>query len=550
MTRAARPALIARRRATPPADPVADVSKRLGDRPGFCAQVKSLSNEEEARTRAKAIRSALGVPVEVVAADLGPKGVWWRLCVGAEATEARLVAVATQWTAPGGALAPFLDPVVDGQPRFFSHLRTESATAQVPPPQASAFAGFEIVDAADAFLFGGSDAAPPLLAGSVKTESGASDVLVVAADGHRLEIDDSSGPGCAACELALRESGVRSRRAVAADDANAAPGLELLVEEETQQGIRVLSLVTGDGRAMRRLGSIMLDSAAAGVLQHGRAGFVDADADALREVAVAYTEVLAQADKACRTETRAAAFDMPSPDGGFVRVDPLREVAEPTVDPQALARMIGALDAWGDPMTASRVCAAHLARASVPATTQACVRRIRTLLDEGSVIDAVNAAGLLAEASSATRPLLAPSFLDAVETLDRDPQFKDGTPDCESSPLVEQLSGRTLEENVRLASTRARQVKNLDAVADAVFVTAARDFGPNTPVGSIVGRWLERTKITLPARHAAIEALLLPPAPAPVGAPTPVSAGAETSASGGLRSMAVPAASPGFGGKP
>jgi hypothetical protein len=45
-----------------------------------------------------------------------------------------------------------------------------------------------------------------------------------------------------------------------------------------------------------------------------------------------------------------------------------------------------------------------------------------------------------------------------------------------------------------------------------VLVTGARDFGPDSPVGTVTLAWLAKAKQSLPARAAAVEALLLPQA--------------------------------------
>ena len=73
-------------------DAVAVALAALPPRAGRCAQVRSLKEQAEAEAVAEALRQQLGLSVEVQRADLGERGVWWRLCVGDEDSDARMVA--------------------------------------------------------------------------------------------------------------------------------------------------------------------------------------------------------------------------------------------------------------------------------------------------------------------------------------------------------------------------------------------------------------------------------------------------------------------------
>lgn len=526
---------------TLPPDPVAAVTARAPAVSGSCAQVRSLREQAEAEAVAEAIRTRAALPVEIVRADLGDRGTWWRICVGAEETEARLVAKATRWTSPGGELEPFLDEpgAAGGAPRFFVLSRDTAEARQATPAQAAALLAYALIDASPIVFFGGPARETLAVAGTGEVEGGGSDVVAVDPTGRRLGFDVRPAPGCSSCALALKDGAVRARRVVAAGDAAPTAGTELLVEEDTDQGVRLLSVLAVDNGALHRVASLVLENARPGFVQTGRAGLVDADTDPEKEIVLASTELRVQGDSACALEKHATIYDLPAGGAGLARVDPLVDVREPG---DVVINVITALDAWGDHDAASRACAAHLARAPGGATAGLCLQRVRRLMDDGALVDAVNAAGLLAEASATLRPLLAGSFHDAAAALDQDPRLFAGELDCQRTPLVDQLSKRSLEENVRLAQTRAKERVALADVADAVFVTGARDFGGESPVGVITARWLERARVALPARYAAIEALLLPqaPPPEPSAAPAVPAIGVDGAGGGG----------PGFGGSP
>lgn len=493
------------------ADAVALVSARVPQRNGSCAQVRSIQDATEANAVADRIRAEKQLDVDVIQADLGERGIWHRLCVGREESEARLVARATRWTAPSGDLEPYLDPPTDDRPRFHVLTRESADPRRASVEQARALLGFALVDDAQVWFAGGPAKDALVLASTAATEDGGTDVVAIDAKGARLTIQDAPPTGCASCTLALREGRVRARRAVGSGDVSPHAGDELLVEEDTDHAVRFLSLMAVENGALVRVAGVVLENARPGFAQMGRAVVVEADADAPKEVVVATREMRINGDVACTLESHAIVYDLAGP-AGFARVDPLKMPVEPD---DAVINVVTALDEHGDHRAASRACAAQLGRAPKAAITQLCLQRVRRLVDKGALVDAVNAAGLAAEASPPLRAVIAAPFHAAAEALDRDPRLFAGENDCAKDPLVVGLATRTLGESLKLAEAKQRERVNLGDVADAVFVTGIRDFGGDSPVGGVVARWLERVQLALPAKAAAVEALLLPQAPDP-----------------------------------
>lgn len=503
----------------PQVDASALVDSRVPSRTGSCAQVRSLQDEDEAGRVAEAIRTALALPVDVVRAELGDKGVWFRLCVGQEESEARLIARATQWTAPSGELEPYLDPPVEGVPAFHVLTRARVELRKATAAQARALLGFALVaPGPDSVRFFGGPAKDALLvAGTAGTDDGGTDVVAVDVTGRRVLLADKPPPGCAGCTLALREGRVRARQQIAAGDVSAQAGDELLVEEETDKGVRFLSLLGLEQGALVRIAGLVLENARPGYAQLGKAALVQADADPYQEVVLATRELRTQpqgggqgGEVACTLEAHATLYDLGG--AGLARIEALKMSATPE---DAVINVVTALDEHGDHEAASRACAAQLSRDPHAATARLCLQRIRRLTEEGALVDAVNAAGLVAEASPSLRPVIAAPFHAAASALDRDARLFAGETDCVRSPLVDRLGERTLAESIRLATAKQRERVALADVVDAVFVTGVRDFGAASPVGTITARWLERVQLALPAKGAAIEALLLPQAPDP-----------------------------------
>jgi hypothetical protein len=546
-------------RALPPeaaADPVAAAKALVPPRKGACAQVRSIPDEAKANQIAEAIRKAHNLPVELLRADLGDKGVWFRVCVGDEQSAARLVAKASGWTAPGGELEPFLDEPQDGTPRYFVKEREDAEPRSASAAASRAILETALVAGAPLTLAGGPTQEALSIAGTAYEQGGEVKgglpprtlAVVAGPDGTRAVLGGVRVPGCAACEVLLTQQRTDAR-VLSAGDLWPTPGDELLIEESSKAGDKILSVAVASGGRIERVAGVLLARATPGVLLSGTAQIVDADLDSQREIVVRTTELRLQGDDGCVLESHAALYDAAA--SGLSRIEVQRlELAPPSVPAQgdaadgglvatppdeggsAVATVV-ALDAAGDHALASRVCASLTSQARPGAATRYCLERVRTLLAEGNALQATNAGGLLSAAAPPLRALLAPSFFAAASVLDADPRLQAAPPDCATAPLVSKVSTRGVEENLKLAGARAKERLSLGDVMDPVFVTAIRDFGADTPVGAIAAKWLDRMQLVLPGRHAAIEALLLPPAaPAPDAGPAPLDA------------------TPGFGGAP
>ncbi len=496
---------------------VALVSARIPHHGGACAQVRSVKDPVEAQTAAAAITAATRLPVELFEKDLGTKGVWWRLCVGDEESAARATARATRWTAPGGLLEKFLDPPTGNEPRFF--VLDKAGVEHRAPTLVQAQAFLRRSGTGPAFFAGAT--ATPLVAGTGATTGAAGRVVVVDVDGRLLPLDEAPPTGCASCVVAQQKSPITSRSVVGVGDLLPAPGDEILVEEETGDGTRLLALVVNDQGTLRRAGTILLASGSAGVILRGEASVVEADGDDDREVAIARLELRTSGPNLCTLEAHAEAWTTPRASDaeaskhsarGLVKLDALALSARPNGD-DAVVDFVTALDGAGDKDAGSRACASVLAARPATLVSQLCLQRVRTLVADGHLIDAVNAAGTLAEGTPALRAAVAGPLFLAMNALDQDPRLSAAPWDCQTEPLVKDMPSRSVDEVLRLARARQHERLGLGDVRDAVFVTATRDFGPDTPVGQIAQRWLERLRTAQPARFAAIEALLLPQAP-------------------------------------
>jgi hypothetical protein len=592
------------------ASPALALQARVAPHSGACAQVRALQDENAAAAVAADIRAKTGLPVEVLRADLGPRGIWHRLCVGEEESVARIVARATRWTSPGGLLEPFLDPPEPRAARFLVHERAvlDPRTATVPqarallgrtatpgpkpsssPPPASVEPmpvadGLPIpvssppvqVDAADYDVWYAGSFEHPLVATTATaspapavtatsanhdvssndagvpeptplTTTAPSRVVVVDVDGRLLSLDPAPPPGCASCLLAEQKSPVVSRRAVGAGDVHPAPGAELLVEEETGDGTRLLTVLRVDGGMLRRAGAVLLAQHTPGVALRGDAVVAEGDGDESREIAVSRLELRFDRSSLCAMTTRAEVWSAgQDAHAGLTRVDVLALASGDNGD-AAVVDYITAVDAVGDRDAASRACARVLATRPGTLTTQLCLQRVRSLLGERQLVAAVNAAGTLSEGAPSLRAVVAGPLFEAMSALDEDPRLSASSWDCATTPLVPEAAGLPVAQVIAQARTRLLERVGLADVVDGAFVTAARDFGPDTPVGQIASRWLERLRVAQPARHAALEALLLPSQPAATTRPSPATT--TNDASGSKPSLTPTEALP-FGGAP
>ena len=516
-------------------DPIAAVMQRVPPSSGACAQVKSLKTREEAEATATAIRAGTSLPVAILEKDLGAKGTWFRICVGDEDGAARLTASATRWTSPGGVLSAFLDPPRGpDEPRF--HVQLRPASDERRPTAAQALAMLQRSPQGPLYL-AGTHAELLIGAGPQGTGKGGQQLVVVDTVGTRLRLDPAPPPGCASCAVAEQASPVQSRTVLGVGELMKTPGAELLVEEETASGARFLAVITTDGGVLRRAGAVLLSAASTGVILRGEATVVEADGDDDREVAISRLELRTSGANLCAMDTRAEVWGTGTDAvRGLARLD-LRAVVAGSGGDVAVVDFITALDAGGDPAAASRACAEVLAERPATLVTQLCLQRVRSLIADGRLVDGVNAAGALAERSSALRAAVAGPLFSAMSALDGDARLSAAPWDCALAPLVTELPSRSVDDTIKLARARLLERLSLSDVSDAVFVTASRDFGADTPVGAIASRWMERLRLSQPARHAAIEAALLPPAAMPE--PSMPSS-----------SSPAPDAGPGFGGSP
>jgi hypothetical protein len=282
---------------------------------------------------------------------------------------------------------------------------------------------------------------------------------------------------------------------------------------------------------------VLLSAASSTVILRGAAAVVEADGDDDREIGVSRLELRTVGDNLCALDTRGEVWRTGNEAArGLARVT-LREL--PPNNDVAVVAFITALDAAHDPSAASRACAEVLAERPASLVTQLCLQRVRSLVADGHFVDAVNAAGALAERSSGLRAAVAGPLFSAMSALDADARLSSSPWDCSTDPLATAVSSRSIDDTIALARTRMAERVGLVDVSDAVFVTASRDFGADTPVGAIAARWMERLRVGQPARHAAIEAALLPPSVMP-----------EPSTTNAPPSAPPAPAGPGFGGTP
>lgn len=520
-----------------PSDPVAAIARFLPSAPGgprWCVQIRSVPTRLEADRVSAAIREQAKLEVALIEKDLGERGTWWRVCVGEEASEAAADKKAREWTKAGGVLRPFMDEVAPGQAAY-QVLEKKGRPARAPSrEQALALLRARPDDDRPPRLLSSSGG----LYGAVTLPpdgAGRSDVAVIGADGSVLAYDPSSRPeGCEACRAAL-EHGEPSRRLLGVGDVAAPAGEEILVEERSGDDDAVLSVLAVDGRSLVRVAWFLLGTSTATLRVLGDARALDADGEPGDELALTRVELPIVGDKLCALRERVEVLDLRSQPVRRLDTDWARTmgVAEQSGGATPTKRLIAALDALGDADAATKVCAAYLSAGRDPTLATLCIARVTELKERGRVVEAVNAAGLLSEASEALRPAVAGPFYHAASALDDDPRLEVGRGDCEAAPLVTGALGKRLEHLVRLARVRVRATAQLADLLPEVFVTGARDFGASAPVGQLTAAWLRRLKERLPAKAAAIEAKLsaaggdpqLPPAVPSEGTPGAVSTG-------------------------
>jgi len=511
-------------------DPVGKVTALMRtESGGHCVQFRSVKGLAAAQVLQQRIESEARLPVSLLKADLGDRGLWYRICAGNEPTHDAATKKAKGWTSAGGKLSPYMEPVAPGHAAFFIKRRPTKPKWTPTEAQARLLLAAhpdggrpirKVRTAHDGVMAAAVSALPQGTHGP--------SVLVVDHLGRQMPLSGAPGSlGCPPCESALGESKVIRRVLVGAFDVGPWPGDELVVEEGTEDGASVLSVfrqrVHTDGPgSFSRQASMWLGTQQPRLQLLAQAKPVEADGDPDKEIAVLITELPLLDGRLCGLRHRADIYDLTpkSPrklDTGYAAA---MASATGAADGSGATKLLSlAYDKSRDYLTASRICASFLSRSHNPDLAQHCIQRIQRLRKAGRNIEAVNAAGALAEANPALRPAVALPFYQAVKHLNDDVRLTVHDDNCVDNPLLEDFDKRPVGQAIRMAKVRAKDRKNLAEVADAVFVTGVRDFGPKTPAGRIVQGWLDRLKVALPARYAAIDALLAT-APA-VQAPPP-----------------------------
>jgi hypothetical protein len=490
-----------------PKDPVAAIARFLPGAGGHCVQIRSVPTRLEADQLAAAIRKQAKLPVHAIEADLGERGVWWRLCVGLEPDELVADAKGRSWTAEGGALRPFMADVEAGHALY--QLQSVEGAPDKPPSEKQAAAMLRARP---------TEARAPVMATTGRgelvgvvslplDELSVGDVAVIDSDGDVLAYDADMPGGCASCKKALTDVRV-SRRLMGAGDVGPWPGEELLIEESGADGTRVVTLYVVEGDRLVRRAFFLTGTSSADLKVVGEARAVQADGEPGDELALVRVELPIVDDRLCALRRRVQILKLSEAAPAKLDEDFARTmgVAEQTGGAGPAKALIAAFDKLGAWSEGSRTCAAYLSKGRDAGVATTCIARISELVRQGRPLDAVNAGGMLSAASETFRVLAAGPLYKAAEALSADTRLTTGSGDCEAAPLVGNVSGKRLEHVVRLAHVRLEQRLDLADVEDDVFVTAARDFGPQTPFGELADKWMDRLQVRLPARHAAIQA--------------------------------------------
>jgi len=489
----------------------------VGQGSAWCIQFRSLSDRDEA-TRVKAtLERELDLSTHIFEADLGEKGRWFRICTGAFGDEATATATATVWTAENGKLRPYMDDVLPGQAAFLIKERPTTGRDVLPPAVSRALESLSGV---------------PVRARIEKSPARTLFIIDLIDDGHArsailddqgsavLLAPDVSGLSCAPCAAALTRHPLSRLRVHTSGELSRTVGTELIVTETLKDGSEILSVLLTDRVPLVRLAAVWLGPSDGARLRALDAHVVDLDGGPTREIALVREDLTIDGERLCAFERRVDVYRQT--EKGLVRVD--ASTHDPT-KPLPRVKLVEIEDAFGDVRTASIGCGRAAANGDIGAVAS-CQARVMALRSQGLLVEAVNAAALLAEASSKVRPLVALALLDAARALDGAPEKAVVSEDCTEAPLIAdfgaRLAGGTLlgfavaaDDGVHAALKDARAAArariDLGELHDAVFVTARRDFGPETPFGAFAESWLTRIREVLPARAAAIEALLIAP---------------------------------------
>lgn len=464
---------------------------------GFCAQVRAVRAEPQAVALRAQIEAALGVPVRVRAVDLGRrKGTWYRLCAGAFDTAARAETWAAAATADSGALRPFLDTPRPGEPRFFIHT-LDGEGAPPPAAQRAMAAGL-----ADRVWLPRTDGW--LAVGTGPRGADGADVFTVTAAGSAAVLPDTTRAPCAGCDTA---AGVRARTLDGVADLGAGVGRVAFVHAERESGERNLHVVTlPNAAAPAVLGGVLLGQDLDAARVHGVVRAVDADGVEPAEIALRRDELRMLGEHGCDVQSEVEVYRVTP--AGLTPV-PAETVAaaaagEAAGRAGAALALLKAWDAFGVYDQASSACGVYLARGHDASVVRYCLGRVDDLRVRGHHVAAVNAAGVLSSKAAALRPAVAPRLYAAADAVEQHPALSVSAPDCLTAPLVPDARGMPAPDALRAARAARAGHVHLADVQTAVFVTALRDYGPETPVGGLVSRWLARLKREAPSRHAEV----------------------------------------------
>ena len=504
-----------------PAEPVAALRPLLSQglttkRKRHCVQIRSLQELSLASRLASEIETQLNLPTWISTADLGPRGTWYRLCVGAELSRREASKKAKLWTSAKGLLHPYMEAVKDGDARFLLQERPAPQQDEATRAQAEALlragaaVGKEIY-----FVTGADDVRYAAMTTSRAPETPEqAEVLFVAPDGGLLSVGGIPQVPCAACERVWADAGAR-RHIEQVGTIDGVSGQVLLITESSgEEGdlTNILTIVVPETGRLNRHVSFLLSTNTQALHVLGEAEWVQADVDEEMELGLVRFELSLVENRLCAMRITSEIFD-------FIDAKPMRldenhiaqlADAQGANDAKNALRLIEGFDTLGDVDTASRLCAAYLANGRSPKVARHCLRRVQELGKKSTLL-ATKAAGFLAEASSLYRAAVANTLYRNALKLDRDQALRLEAQNCLENPLVEDVNGKRDEHLVRLAEIKSTAHLNLAELPDAVFVTGLRDFGPETPFGALTKSWLTKIQDVLPARYAAIQAALLPP---------------------------------------
>ena len=503
-----------------PAEPVVALrpllslrTKKKRDR--HCVQIRSLQDLKVASRLASEIETQLNLPTWIFSADLGAKGNWYRLCVGADRSRKAAEKNAALWTAGDGLLHPYMDTVKEGDARYLLKERPAPQKDEVTRAQAEILlrAGVS-AESKVVIIEGAKDTRYAAMTVPVNpTVPDQTEVLVVSPAGLMLPVAGAPDRRCSACARVWESPNV-SRRILQTGLVDEVEGQVLLITEsvgDNNERTEVLSVLVPEADRLTRRASFLLSTRNAELHVLGHAKWLQGDEDKKNELALVRFELSLVEDRLCALRMSSEIYDFA--EANLTKLDENYIAGLATSNARDAAgtalRLIKGYDGLGDVDTSSRLCAAYLANGRSPKVARHCLRRVQQLSTK-SVLLATKAAGFLAEASSVYRAAVANTLYRNALKLDRNEALRVEAPNCMENPLVDDIANKSDEELVRLAELKSSSQLNLAELPDAVFVAGLRDFGAETPFGALTQSWLNRIRDVLPARYAAIQAALLP----------------------------------------